>query len=163
MLRNSNRLLQKNLAEINKQYARSLCEKFSALPKLEHPYHQKQQSTVANLSKQSSELMTNLFDSLGSIKVEKLSKKSHSNENKKNTINILMVKTTFYTRHYFIYFILTVNNKNRLRAKYRASKVHYRLWNSTTRVARRKSLSPKSASHEFRVQQPRLVEPSIWV
>lgn len=107
MMRSVNRLLQKSMMELNRQCARSLCEKFSHLPAIEKTTTSasrhdgkvnEDKEEVANqnlmkkLSKQSNELMVDVFNSLGTYKVENLrNRSSRANENRKNNINLLMV------------------------------------------------------------------------
>lgn len=94
MMRSVNRLLQKNLMELNKHYARSLCDKLSSLP-AQIDRNAQQASEDANyrsLVKKSHELMTDVFSSFGSFKIENLRDKSaRSSDNKKNNISLIMV------------------------------------------------------------------------
>jgi len=94
LMRNVNRLLQRNIMEINKQYTRSLCDKFTSLPAISGKHSavvRTEEVNLKSLSKQSNDLMVDLFKSLGDFKVENLRNKSTSNESKKNNISMLMV------------------------------------------------------------------------
>lgn len=99
LIRSVNRLLQKNIMDVKKQYARTLCEKLTNLPVIgTTSYTRSVQVTsksdganLSRLSKQSTDLLNDLFNSLVNFKVENLRSKTESNENKKNNINILTV------------------------------------------------------------------------
>lgn len=106
LMRNVNRLLQKNMMELNRQYARSLCDKLSSLPSVVERSNVSASSSSSNssqdganqlrsLSKQSNDLMVDVFNSLGNYKVENLRNRSRANENKKNNINLLMVNLVY--------------------------------------------------------------------
>lgn len=106
VLRSMNKLLQKNMMELNRQYARILCEKFTCLPSIDRKVIgvssdlvKKEESDFRNLCKQSNELMGDVFNSFSTYKIENLrNKKSRSSENKQNKISLLMVSR-------FVFFV----------------------------------------------------------
>ena len=99
VLRSMNKLMQKNMMELNRQYARMLCEKFTCLPSIDRKVIgissdlvKKEETEFRNLCKQSNELMGDVFNSFSTYKIENLrNKKSRSSENKQNKISLLMV------------------------------------------------------------------------
>lgn len=107
LMRNVNRLLQKNIIETNKHYAKSLCEKFQELPSIDQRRILKaEEASLSSLHKQSNDLMGDLLNSLGNFKVENLRNKGKSNENKKNNISLLMVGGCYSL---FEFYILSLN------------------------------------------------------
>jgi hypothetical protein len=98
-VRSVNRVLQKNILEANKQYAKGLCDKLPYLPNFEKLQIKAEETTaLTNLAKQSNDLMKDVYNSFGNFKIENLRNKSKktssqtTNESKQNNISILMVK-----------------------------------------------------------------------